>query len=108
MKFEKTICIEVGKVSDREMNYAEAKAYAEAQEMRLPTRAELLLMVAEGVELPTKSEPIPGTGEQLELPGRYWTCEEFDDCFKWTVDTVGNVDDFDEEGAYYALPVREI
>ncbi len=92
VKTNKNNNFEIGKVSREGLTWGEAKKYAEKQGMRLPTRAELFVMIEQGVE----------------IPDWCWTCEEYDAATAWYVFAAVIEGDDDKCNKHYAVPVRDI
>ncbi len=91
-EIHKKIDLRIGEISNKELTWEEAKKYAEAQGMRLPTRIELLAMVEQGVKLPKCC----------------WTCEEYSATYAWTVYFDGSANSYNKSFAYYAVPVAAL
>ncbi len=92
MEIDRRIHFKVGEISKEEMTWEEAKAYAEKQGMRLPTRIELLTMIEQGVK----------------IPGWCWTCEEYSAAHAWRVHHVGIAYYYLKYLDFYAMPVRNL
>ncbi len=92
LEFERTIKFRIGEISKEEMTWEEAKAYAEKQEMRLPTRIELLVMIEQGVKLPECC----------------WTCVQYSAAYAWYVGPDGVASITNKYNGLYAVPVQKI
>jgi len=92
MEIEKHIHIKVGEISLRLKSWDEAKKYAEAQGMRLPTRIEALSMIDAG----------------MKFPGPFWTRDDDGSrLFAWFVYADGSIICSSKHGGYYSVPVSD-
>lgn len=92
MEIERHIHIKVGEISVRLKSWDEAKEYAEAQGMRLPTRIEALSMIDAG----------------MKFPGKFWTRDDDGSrLFAWYIYADGCIFCGSKRGEYYSVPVSD-